>query len=113
MIAAQTLSMSFAATDTNHHRHFAEAAEMYRYQMAQTMNEDLINHPAKGDPAKAAADFRARERELYENFPPFRYELPDWSWAATKSKLSVVVLLLWFLMALAAVPLVFRRLPHN
>lgn len=110
LIAVQTLSMSFAGTDTNHHRHFAEAAEKYRYRMAQTMNEDLINHPSKGNRAKAEADFRSRERGLYESLPPFTYDSPDWLWATAQAKLSLISLLLWFTATASAIPFVFKRL---
>jgi ABC-2 type transport system permease protein len=45
-LALRTLSMAVAGTDTAHYRHFAEAAESYRFAMVQAMNTVAVRVPA-------------------------------------------------------------------
>lgn len=111
VLAVQSLSMSFSGNDTNHHRHFAEVAEAYRYRLTQTMNEDLINHPrTNGDRAAVEAAFSLRERQVYESVPSFQYTAPDWRWAVDKSKLSIALLLAWFIGVLMATSLAISKM---
>lgn len=110
LLSAQSLSMAFAGNDTNHHRHFAEFAEKYRYQMAQRMNEDLIGHRRAAGYEAAERAYHERERELYESVPPFQYAAPDWLWTFEKSKLSIALLLAWFVGVLIAASLTISKM---
>jgi len=108
-LAAQSISMGLAGSDTAHFRHFAEQAEDYRYQMAQKLNEDLINHPFTDFQANAAA-YRERERAVYESITAFDYAAPDWRWSAEKLVLPFAVLGLWLVGILIATPLIISRM---
>jgi ABC-2 type transport system permease protein len=43
LLAVQSLSMGMAGSDFDHHRHFADAAEEYRFNLVQTMNRYAVN----------------------------------------------------------------------
>lgn len=108
-LAMQSVSMGLAGSNTAHFRHFAERAEDYRYDMAQKLNEDLINHPFTDFQANTIA-YRERERAVYESIPPFDYAAPSWSWSASRLLLPFAILGFWFVAVLVAVPLFVSRL---
>lgn len=108
-LAVQSISMGLAGSDTAHFRHFAEYAEDYRYQMAQKLNEDLINHPFTDFQANTIA-YRERERAVYESIPAFDYAVPDWRWSAEKLFLPFAVLGLWLVGILIATGLIISRM---
>jgi hypothetical protein len=102
--------MSLAGEDAFHYRHFAEAAEEYRYTMVQTLNDDLINHPRKGDRAAQEAAYRERERELYARVPDFSYHSPDWRWVVGKTRVALMALALWSASLALSLPVAVRRI---
>lgn len=108
-LAMQSVSMGLAGSDVPHFRHFAEQAEDYRYRMAQTLNEDLINHPFTDFQANRIA-YRERERAVYENIAPFAYDAPDWRWSLRHLGLPLGVLGAWLIGILLATPLMIARL---
>lgn len=110
ILAAQTISMSLAGEDVFHYRHFAEAAEDYRYAMVQTLNDDLINHPRKGDRAAQEAAYRERERELYARVPDFSYRSPDWRWVVGKTRVALIALALWGAGIAISLPIAVKRI---
>lgn len=102
LLAVQTVSMAMSGTDARHLRHFTEAAETYRYATVQALNDDLIHHPYRT--AREGADaYRTRERALYERMAPFVYDPPTWKSALNYARISVGMLVGWFVAAMTAV----------
>ncbi|MEL6615841.1 MAG: ABC transporter permease subunit, partial [Bacteroidota bacterium] len=48
LLAVAPLSTALTGTDYRHHRHFADAAEAYRYEYVQMLNQDLIDNATPG-----------------------------------------------------------------
>lgn len=96
VVAIRTLSMAFAGTDYAHHRHFADAAEGYRRELVEMLNQEL-GHKGGND----AWAYRAG-RELWERAPPFAYAAPDLAWVFGQQALSAAALMAWLLLGAAA-----------
>ncbi len=106
-LALQALSMGLAGGDFNHHRHFAEAAEQYRFNLVQTMNQAAVNtrHYNTGLSGRLKGPaFPTGERQTYEQVPPFQYTPPNWRWSVGRLKIAAAVLTFWLLMALGVSP---------
>ena len=102
LLAVQRLSMALAATDAAHHRHFATAAETYRYDYVQTLNGAMIEADMDFD-SRAGAETWARVR-------PFAYAAPGVGWALAPHGGSFAALALWALALGAALARTLRRL---
>jgi len=102
-LAVRTLSMGLAGTDVEQHRHFAEAAESYRRDLMRAMNMDLAQNSRTGETYLASND-------LWESQPPFVYEAPSLAWVLENRSLSLVLLGLWLVGALAAAALGVRHM---
>jgi ABC-2 type transport system permease protein len=112
-LAVQSLSMGLAGSDVVHFRHFAEAAEAYRYKLVQTMNQlaiesQLYNTSLIGPPDRPA--FIGGERAAYERVPNFEYAAPNWKWVISRTSTSVVSLLFWFFLLNMLLARSLRRL---
>ena len=92
LLAVQLLSMGMAGSDYPHHQHFVRAAETYRYDLVQTLNQDMVDVNASWD-YTAGADF-------WSSLPPFSYTSPDAKWAAGHYRLAMLALGFWFLLTL-------------
>jgi ABC-2 type transport system permease protein len=106
LIAVQSLSMGMAGSDFDHHRHFADAAEAYRFNLVQTMNQYAINSRHYNTSISGRLNgpaFPTGERQVYEQIPPFKYTPPDWWWSVDRLKIAVAALTLWQATALIAV----------
>lgn len=102
LLAVQLLSMGLAGSDYAHHRHFADAAEAYRYDYVQVLNQDMIDQ-------NAGWDFTV-DRAMWEQIPPFDYTLPTAGWATRHYGLSLLVLVFWALALLFVTPLAIRQM---
>lgn len=95
-LAARSLSMAFAGTDEAHDRQFADAAGRYRSAMLTTLNSELA---ASG---RVNTFDYVRGRDLWEQVPPFDYDVPSARWALAERWLSAAVLALWLVAAAVA-----------
>ncbi|MEM1042200.1 MAG: ABC transporter permease subunit [Bacteroidota bacterium] len=102
LLAVQLVSMGLAGSDHAHHRHFADAAEAYRYDYVQALNQDMIDEDA-------GWSFTVG-REMWEEIPPFEYATPSARWAVGRYGLSLGVLGVWTLALLVALPIAAGRL---
>ncbi|MEM1268995.1 MAG: ABC transporter permease subunit [Bacteroidota bacterium] len=102
LLAVQLVSMGLAGSDHAHHRHFTDAAETYRYDYVQALNQDMIDQNADWSFTVGL--------ELWEEIPAFSYEPPTAGWAARQYGLSMAVLGLWILALLLALPVAMRRM---
>jgi ABC-2 type transport system permease protein len=103
LLAVQSLSMGMAGSDFDHHRHFADAAEEYRFKLVQTMNRYAINSQHYNTSVSGRLNgpaFLTGERQTYEQIPPFDYTPPDWRWSVGRLKIAVSALTLWLAAAL-------------
>ncbi|MEM9664447.1 MAG: DUF3526 domain-containing protein [Bacteroidota bacterium] len=101
-LAVKQLSMGLAGSDYTHHRHFAEAAEVYRYDFVQALNQDMID---------AQSQFgHTVGREMWEQIPAFTYAAPGAGWAVAQYGLSLGVLGAWVLALGLALPFTLRRM---
>ena len=102
VLAVQLLSMGFAGTDYLHHRHFVEAAETYRYDFVQVLNQDIVDQ-------NASWDYRA-DREMWERIPPFEYEPPSAVAVLGHYGLSLILLGVWNVLLLVLTPMVIANM---
>ncbi|MEL7362854.1 MAG: DUF3526 domain-containing protein, partial [Bacteroidota bacterium] len=108
LLAVAPLSTALTGTDYRHHRHFAEAAEAYRYDYVQTLNQNLIDYAAPGgawDRSYVVGD------EVWAAIPPFAYEPPTAGWALGGHGLALAFLGLWLVGLAIAVPVAVARMP--
>jgi ABC-2 type transport system permease protein len=99
-LALRTVSMALAGTDTAHYRHFAEAAEAYRYALVQAMNTVAIESRLyNSSPTLAEAPdqsaFPEGEAVAYERVGPFVYRTPSSQWALWNVGVPAGALLTW------------------
>jgi ABC-2 type transport system permease protein len=101
-LALRTVSMALAGTDTAHYRHFAEAAENYRYELIQTMNRIAMesrlfnSSPTLAGPPERAA-FPEGQAMAYQRVGAFEYRQPGVSWVLTRISIPAAALLGWCL----------------
>ncbi len=101
-LAVKHLSMGLAGSDFVHHRHFAEAAEEYRYTFVQMLNQDMIDQDAQWDYTVG--------REFWEQIPDFAYTPPSPGWAVQQYSLSLGLLAGWVLVLGVFLPSSLRRM---
>lgn len=104
LLAVRSLSMGLAATDLAHHRDFTVAAEAYRRTIIKHMNDDILVHPVK------AGDEYLAGSSLWRSVPPFHYEAPNAGWAVRRHLTSLLMLVVWLLVATTFVSSAARRL---
>ena len=90
-LAARSLSMAFAGTDQAHDREFASAAARYRAAMLTTLNGELASSGRFN-----TFDY-TRGRDLWEQVPPFDYDVPGAGWAMSQASWSVLALAGWLI----------------
>ena len=97
--------MGLAGSDYAHHRHFVDAAETYRYDFVQTLNQDMVEQ-------NSSWDYRAG-REMWESIPAFSYESPGLGWALGHYAMGLGLLGLWFVGVALMVPVAVTRMKIN
>lgn len=104
MLAMQSVSMSLAGTDFAHHRNFAAAAESYRRFLVKKMNDDMTFNAGKEDFSYLA------KPALWQTVEDFRYDAPSAAWALSKQTVSLLLLTLWCIAALALATVTTARM---
>lgn len=102
LMAVQSLSMALAGTDYAHYRDFLEAAEGYRRSYVEILNQDVLTHQASDTWEYV------RGRDLWEQVPPFEYQLPGMAWALQRQGVSLALLGGWLVGLAIAVPRALR-----
>ena len=102
VLAVQLASMGFAGSDHLHHRHFVEAAEEYRFEFVQALNQDMVDEGASWDHRAGV--------ELWERIPAFAYEPPSVADVLDHYGLSLLMLGLWNLVLFVLTPLAITRI---
>jgi ABC-2 type transport system permease protein len=89
LMAMRSISMALAGTDVAQHLHFQSAAEMYRRNLMQLMNNEMTVK-AKG------MDFEYRsDASTWAKVAPFEYEAPSVPWVLARQTLSLALLGVW------------------
>lgn len=88
-IAIQTLSMSIAATDFQHHWLFVKKAEQHRQMMQKTLNDDLKDHRNDSENPYQAG------KALWQKVTPFSFSYPKVTESLATSRVSWLALLGW------------------
>jgi ABC-2 type transport system permease protein len=99
-LALRTVSMALSGTDPAHYRHFAEAAEAYRYELVQAMNtvaieSRLYNASATLADAPERPAFPEGEAAAYARVGPFAYRMPDSAWVLARVAVPAGSLVGW------------------
>ncbi|MHA6723185.1 ABC transporter permease [Sphingomonas sp. RS2018] len=112
-IALRALSMAAAGTDLAGHRRFLDQAESYRYDLVQRLNRlqaDSVRY-ADDTSADPGADRRKRvDATNWTAMPRFAFVAADGPTLALAALPGFGVILLWLLVASAALTLATRRL---
>jgi ABC-2 type transport system permease protein len=108
LLAVAPLSTALTGTDYRHHRHFTEAAEEYRYDYVQALNQNLIDNAAPG--GSWDREYVVGE-ELWAGIPAFDYDAPSAGWALGGHGTALAFLGLWLLGLVIAVPAAVARMP--
>lgn len=112
-IALRQLSMAAAATDLSAHLRFLQQAEAHRYHMVQQLNQLQADGVSYADDTAqdAGADQRKRvDDSHWQDIPQFTFN-PQTSEVLLKAMLpGLLVLLVWLVLALAALEWRSRRL---
>jgi ABC-2 type transport system permease protein len=104
LLAMQSLSMGFTATDFLHHRHFTDAAEEYRRALVELMNKDMEVNSKTGDWQYKAGP------TLWQKAPAFAYTAPGVGWVLRHHAGNLAVLLILFIATGAACLLAVGRI---
>jgi len=90
-LAVRAISMGLAGTDFEQHRHFITAAEAYRRDIQQTLNNDIALNQKPGQTYLAGA-------ELWNQVPEFDYTAPPTSWVLGNVQTAIGILALWMVL---------------
>jgi len=94
-IGIKNLSMAFSGTDYAAYRHFNEQGEIYRYGLAQTMNNLQIK--LVSNKTSSSSDKRsAISRQYWADFPDFEQQFLSFRQVLRNEWVSLVALGVWF-----------------
>lgn len=105
LLATQSLSSALAGTDLAHYTHFLKAAEDYRQQFVQRLNNDVTATTQTEDAFAYTAN-----RALWETVTPFAYQTPKLGWVLNYTGSAWAALLGWNLLVLVLTPWGLRAL---
>lgn len=89
--------MALAQTDSEAMVDAAHSAEQYRFNLVQTMNQDIALHRDPTLPINTLADDYHRGIEVWSQVPPYVYIAPSIGQIISRHTRSVLFLLLWAL----------------
>lgn len=104
-VAATALSATLAGTDFPQHRAFVTAAEAYRRNLVNTMNDAVLHHVHNQSGMAPPDDVR-----LWSRVPPFRYAAPALPLGLGRAWPALVALFVWAGLALLALRVAAKRL---
>jgi len=95
IINMRFISMGFAGTDESYHWRFSEAADRYRYDFVQYLNNYIAD---KSGTQEAYTTFVANET-VWKDAPVFEYQSPIFGEIAQMQGLNLLILLGWTILA--------------
>lgn len=93
--AIKNLSMAFSGTDFQSFLHFKNKAEVYRFKLAQEMNQlqiDFIPNKGKEGPNTISSTY-------WKEFPPFEYHFMSIKKVFENEFISILAILLWSILS--------------
>jgi len=100
-IAIKNISMVLSGTDFGSYQVFNEAAENYRYNLAQTMNDLQIEHIS--NTVKSSADKNAViSQQYWIDFPKFQHNFLSVKEMIKSIKWSIGALMMWLIILMLA-----------
>lgn len=104
LASVRAVSMGLAGTDFALHKDFASAAESYRRAMVKQMNDEFRDHAGSENfNYKASA-------ETWDKVPDFTYAAPGTVWILANHRVSIGLLVGWFLFAWALATIAVKRI---
>jgi len=103
-LALQNLSQALAATDFSQHHGFLQAAERYRFDYVQFLNQDIVARPDQ-----SAFEY-VSDQTLWQQIQPFSYSLPRVRQVLWQEADSLAALLLWVGLLLGGTPWLLKRM---
>lgn len=102
LIGIKNISMALSGTDFKAYRYFQNNAEVYRYGLAQTMNELQMEHISN---IKPSGDDKPQSigRAHWKAFPDFQYVHQSLSSIVQQQQLAIVALFTWFFLSFALI----------
>lgn len=95
-IAIKNISMTLSGTDLLSYQIFNKAAEEYRYDLAQTMNELQIKHIS--NTSTSSADKKAViSQQYWKDFPVFKHGFLSYKEMIASVSLSLFALFVWLI----------------
>ena len=107
--AVKNLSMAFSGTDFQTYVRFQEQTEVYRYKLAQHMNELQIKLVSNKKLAPTDKPYSISS-DYWKTFPDFEYKGLSSTQAAGGEALSVLALLFWAVLLAAVVSILSKKL---
>lgn len=102
-LAIRNISMSMAGTDFLHYVDFLNAAEKYRYQLTQHLNNLQATKVSYKDKASRL------DNEVYASYPPFYYQGPAFIKALSNVAVSIAALIFWTLLVYALIIITMNK----
>jgi ABC-2 type transport system permease protein len=102
-LAVRYLSMGMAGTDYEHFVDFQNAAEQYRFKLAQYLNNLQATKMQYKDKESRLSN------TYWKEFPVFHYQLPEAKWAMSQHLISVAALLWWVIIAYFSILFLLNR----
>ena len=96
-IAVKNFSMALTGADFASYRDFGEQAEVYRYQLAQTMNELQIKHISNRKPGPNDEPYKISNGH-WQQFPDFVYRFRKVDSVFRNEVLSVAAMICWIVL---------------
>lgn len=101
-IAIKNISMSLSGTDYDAFEHFQDQTEVFRYDLAQKMNE--LQMKFISNKVKSSSDKNAKiSKEHWAQLPDFRHEHLALSTVLKNSMLSIISLMIWLFALVASI----------
>ncbi|MBS9463251.1 DUF3526 domain-containing protein [Flagellimonas sp. 389] len=98
-VAIKTISMAFTGTDFKGYVDFQEQAEVYRYQLAQEMNELQMEYISTKKVSGSEGKKHVVEHEHWEEFPDFQHQMQPLQSSLNEASLGIFSLLGWVLLS--------------
>jgi ABC-2 type transport system permease protein len=102
-LAIRNISMSMAGTDFFHYVDFLNAAEKYRYQLTQHLNNLQATKVSYKDKATRL------DNEVYASYPPFFYQGPAFIKALSNVAVSIAALIFWTALVYALIIITMNK----
>lgn len=107
-MAIKNSSIAFAGSDFEAYRSFQQQAEIYRYALAQRMNDLQIQYVSNKSP-KEGSHLLHIDKKHWEEFEDFHYRFLSVDIVFQNEWPSIAALLFWMMLSFAAIAIIAKR----